>query len=63
MEKLTIQQWRRIKGYSQQQFADLIGVSVNTYRAKEAGVRDWKVEEVKTICKHLNISIEKQLDV
>lgn len=61
MEKLTIKQWRVVKGYSQKQFAELIGVSTNTYASKENGKRDWKIEEMKKICKHLEISIEHQL--
>lgn len=61
MEKLTIKQWRVVRGYSQKQFAELIGVSTNTYASKENGKRDWKIEEMKKICKHLEISIENQL--
>lgn len=62
MEKMTIKQWRNVKGYSQKEFAQLCGIKFSSYHAKEAGKRPWKAFEIKNICNVLGISIETQLE-
>lgn len=60
-DKLTVKQWRMLKGYTQKQLADLANIKFPTYHSKESGLRDWKARELKQICEVLGISIESQL--
>lgn len=62
MSRFTIKQWRNIKGYTQKQFADMIGMNFLTYHAKEAGKRPWKADELRTIAKVLNVSIDNEIE-
>ena len=60
--KYTIKQWRLIKGLTQKQLANMIGMSFTTYQAKEAGKRSWRAEDIKNIARVLGLSIDQQLE-
>ena len=60
-EKLTVKQWRQLRGYTQKQLADLAGMKFATYHAKENGTRDWKANELMDVCKVLKVSIDTQV--
>ena len=62
MGKLTVEQWRHIRGYTQKQLADLIGMKCATYQTKESGKRKWSANELKDIAQVLNVSIENELE-
>lgn len=60
-EKLTIKQWRQLRGLTQKELADKAGIKFSTFHAKEGGKRGWKAAEIKNICTVLEVSIETQL--
>lgn len=60
-DKLTIKQWRQLRGLTQKQLASMSGIKFSTFHAKEGGKRSWKADEIKNICTVLEISIETQL--
>ena len=45
---------RNEKGLSQKEMSRLLGISITSYRNKELGNVDFKLEEVKKICKKFN---------
>lgn len=47
----TVKQIRMCLGYKQNQMAKLLGISSNTYRSKEKGIKCWTVYEVARIIK------------
>ena len=61
MEKMTIKQWRLVRGFTQKELAKLSGMEFSTYHAKESGYRSWKATELRNVCKALDVSIETQL--
>lgn len=60
-KKLTIKQWRQLRGLTQKELADKAGIKFSTFHAKEGGKRSWKAVEIKNIASVLEISIETQL--
>lgn len=62
MSKLTIKQWRQIKGLNQKQMAENLGMKFSTYQSKESGRMPWKADEIKNIAQFLEISIENQME-
>ena len=46
------------KGYTQQEFAKLLGISTNSYNLKELGKREFCVREINLILKLLNCNYE-----
>lgn len=60
--KYTIKQWRQIKGLTQKQLADKIGMKFTTYQSKESGKRPWRADDIKNIARVLGLSIDQQLE-
>lgn len=58
-DKLTLRQHRLIKGITQKELADSIGVHETTYLKIERDPNNAKVSNVKAICKALGISIDE----
>lgn len=56
--KLTLKQWRVIKGYSQEDLAKLIGVSTNTYGSWERDSENITIKNLKIIAEVLEITVE-----
>lgn len=46
-------------GYTQEKFAELIGISLTTYQLKERGVREFNMSEINSILKLLNCTYEE----
>lgn len=59
--KLTVKQWRLIKGKTQEEFAKEIGMALSTYKKRESGATMWKADEIARISDFLQISLDKQL--
>lgn len=59
MEQLTVRQIRLMNEATQEEFAELIGVSVNAYANKELGNSRFYFNEVKQICKKYDIDINR----
>lgn len=56
--KLTIKEWRRVKGISQKQMADLIGVHVNTYMSWEENPGEMRLSKAAIIAEKLEIPLD-----
>lgn len=56
--KLTLEAWRRARGKSQAEMADVCGVHVNTYRRWEENPGKIRYDEALLIADHLKISLE-----
>ena len=48
--KLTVAEWRRMRGFSQNEVADRLGISQNGYRKKENGETKFYVDEADKLC-------------
>ena len=55
--QLTIKEWRRARGITQEEMAKLCGVHVNTYRAWEDDPKQIKLEYAIMIADRLGISV------
>lgn len=56
--KLTLRQWRSIKGYSQAEMAEMIGVNINTYRSWERNPENITIGNLKRVAEVLEITVE-----
>lgn len=52
--RMTIAELRRKRDKTQQEMADLINVSLPTYRNKEKGLVEFSLNEARKICDSLN---------
>ena len=48
-EEMKIKEYRTIKGYTQREMAELLGIKQNTYSDKERGKSKFTIDEVKFI--------------
>ena len=48
-EEMRIKEYRTIKGYTQREIAELLGIKQNTYSDKELGKSKFTIDEVKLI--------------
>ena len=48
-EEMKIKEYRTIKGYTQKEMAELLGIKQNTYSDKERGKSKFTIDEVKFI--------------
>ena len=46
---MKIKEYRAIKGYTQREIAELLGIKQNTYSDKERGKSKFTIDEVKLI--------------
>lgn len=56
MKKRTIEELRRIHGYTQKQTADALGITERGYAYKISGERSWKAEELVKLAELFNVS-------
>lgn len=56
--KLTIEEWRRAKGISQEEMANLCGIHLNTYRAWEKNPGEIRLSKGVLIAEKLEIPID-----
>ncbi len=57
-----IKEYRKKRGYAQEQFAELIGISPRQLQRIEANEENTKIKTLKKIIKVLNISDEEIID-
>ena len=55
--KMTIKEWRRAKGISQEEMANVCGVHVNTYRAWEDNPKSIKLTNAMKIADRLGVEM------
>lgn len=46
MSKYTVEQWRKVRGLTQEEVAQALQISLNNFSAKEQGKRDFKFNEM-----------------
>ena len=56
-EKLSVKQWRMVRGLSQNSMAEKIGVHEHTYRAMERNPMHVRLYKLIQICNVLGVSI------
>ena len=56
--KLKLDEWRRVRNYSQEHMANACGVHVNTYRRWEENPGEIKFDKALIIVDVLNISLD-----
>ncbi len=54
---LTLKEWRRARGISQQDMADRLGVHINTYREWEASPAKIRMSDAQKIAEILKLEI------
>ena len=56
---MKVKEYRIIKGFTQNELSELIGITQQTYSKKERGEKSFTLDEVKKLKKILNISYEE----
>ena len=56
---MKVKEYRIIKGFTQNELSELIGITQQTYSKKERGERSFTLDEVKKLKQILNISYEE----
>lgn len=59
--QLSLKEWRRLKGISQEEMANICDVHVNTYRAWEENPADIKISKAVLICDRLGVNMSDVL--
>ena len=58
---MKIKEYRTIKGYTQREFAELLGIKQNTYSDKERGKTKFTIDEIKLIKELLQVTYDELL--
>ncbi len=53
-----IRKWRSLKGYTQEQVAELMDVSVQMYSNLERGRKAIRIENLVSLCRVMDVSID-----
>ena len=60
-EVVKVKEYRVMKGYTQTEVANLLGIKQNTYSDKERGKIQFNVKEIKLIKELLNVTYDELL--
>ena len=60
-EVVKVKEYRVMKGYTQTEIANLLGIKQNTYSDKERGKIQFNVKEIKLIKELLNVTYDELL--
>ena len=60
-EIVKVKEYRVMKGYTQTEIANLLGMKQNTYSDKERGKIQFNVKEIKLIKELLNVTYDELL--
>ena len=58
---MKIKEYRIVKGYTQREIAELLGIKQNTYSDKERGKTKFTIDEVKFIKELFNVTYDDLL--
>ena len=58
---MKIKEYRTIKGYTQREIAELLGIKQNTYSDKELGKSKFTIDEVKLIKEFFEVTYDDLL--
>lgn len=56
---MKVKEYRIIKGFTQSELSELMGITQQTYSKKERGERSFTLDEIKKLKKILNVSYEE----
>lgn len=59
MDKYTPEQARKLRGFSQNRMACLLGMAENTYINKEKGETKFYIDEACSFCEIVNLPLER----
>ena len=59
---MKVKEYRIIKGFTQNELSELIGITQQTYSKKERGERSFTLDEVKKLKKILNITEKNMIN-
>lgn len=59
---MKVKEYRIIKGYTQEEFAKILGIKQASYSNKENGKRQFTIEEIKKLKKILGVAYEELFD-
>ena len=60
-EDVKVKEYRVMKGYTQTEIANLLGIKQNTYSDKERGKTKFTIDEIKLIKKLLEVTYDDLL--
>ena len=60
-EIMKVKEYRMVKGYTQREIAELLGIKQNTYSDKERGKSKFTIDEIKLIKKLLEVTYDDLL--
>ena len=60
-EIVKVKEYRVMKGYTQTEIANLLGIKQNTYSDKERGKIQFNIKEIKLIKELLNVTYDELL--
>ena len=60
-EVVKVKEYRVMKGYTQTEIANLLGIKQNTYSDKERGKTKFTIDEIKLIKKLLEVTYDDLL--
>ena len=58
---VKVKEYRVMKGYTQTEIANLLGIKQNTYSDKERGKTKFTIDEIKLIKELLNVTYDELL--
>ena len=59
---MRIKEYRIIKGYTQKELAEILGIKQNTYSDKERGKTNFTIDEIKIIKELFKVTYEDLLN-
>lgn len=59
---MKVKEYRVIKGLTQSEIAQMLGIKQNTYSYKERGIYDFSVKEIKKLKEILEVEYEQLFD-
>ncbi|MBQ9012308.1 MAG: helix-turn-helix transcriptional regulator [Bacilli bacterium] len=59
---MKIKEYRIIKGYTQRELAEILGIKQNTYSDKERGKTNFTIDEIKIIKELFKVTYEDLLN-
>ena len=61
VELMRIKEYRIIKGYTQRELAEILGIKQNTYSDKERGKTNFTIDEIKIIKELFSVTYDDLL--
>ena len=56
--KKTVREWRKLRKIKRQELADALGISINTYIARELHPQRFRIADIEPLTKKLEVNYE-----